>query len=680
MSALWALVVLAVLLLIGAPVALSIPGSKPEWTGFAFEAVVIGLLVEMLVAIGLLHAGWYHPLGVLAASAVVVGGATFGLRRWGRRPSDLSGLRGVEAALVGAGVLVLVGAALAIRHAPSYFIFQTGDMGDYVNTANMFRQGTSLRAAQPQGFTVFLSGTNLLLGEARTVAGLPALGTMLLLGAVAVTRALRLHVVATLGVAIVLLVHPVAVWFSLFPVSEALSAGLMLALFYFLVRARATQSTAYAVIGGLVAGSLLLVRGEAMLVAPIVVVVLLASVAVDDRSTVRVQQVFTFTALVALFAAYAYDVTYEHRYFVSQLSRLVPDAASRFAEDARLVEVSVPLVAAGAVALAAVFALVRIVDRVGRPRVSDRPVLFWQSVNGAVVAIAALAALSFSLHGLKNSGQRWGAVLLVLVAIGAVGVIARPGRYVDAASGLLLLLVLGVFVVLFARRVPQPQVHAYYLYFDRYLFSEVWPVALPLAAVGIQMVADACTRAPARVVPVALAGLVVVIAAGLVPQARETRRVTEHRLFGESYDAVRRLDRLTRSQGHAGDVVYSGSKTRPAEWFYPNTYRALALPLRQSFDRTVYGIPHSAIAPDQVFTPRAARSVLRENGASSGYLVQLRPEGAGRIADDDHTRWVGSVDYTVPLLEQHPVPPAAPWTFPRLLLDVYALRGDGRPA
>ena len=42
----------------------------------------------------------------------------------------------------------------------------------------------------------------------------------------------------------------------------------------------------------------------------------------------------------------------------------------------------------------------------------------------------------------------------------------------------MLLLVIGVYVVLFARRVPAPKAQANYLYFDRYLFSEVLPAAL----------------------------------------------------------------------------------------------------------------------------------------------------------------------------------------------------------
>src|SRR5436190_496441 len=266
-GAISAFVVFAVLLLIGAPIALSIPATKPEWTGVAFEAVVIGLVVELFVAIVLLHAGIYSPLSAIVLTLVLVGGATFALRRYGGPPSDLSPLRGLEAALIGLGALVFILVALRIRHAPSYFIFQTGDMGGYVNSANILRRSGGPYGTQPQGFTLFLRETNLLLGRAHTVAGLPALGAALLLGAVAFARALRLHIVVAIGIALILLVHPVAVWFSLFPLSEALFAVLLLALLYLVLRTRATGSTAYAVIAGLVVGSPLLVRGDAVLFA-----------------------------------------------------------------------------------------------------------------------------------------------------------------------------------------------------------------------------------------------------------------------------------------------------------------------------------------------------------------------------------------------------------------------------
>ena len=274
-----ALVVLVVLVLIGSPLALSIRGAQPEWTGLAFESAVIGLAVEMLVAIVLLHAGYYSLPTALGLTALVVGGATVAARRAGARGAvprlDLSLLKRSRPTLIGLGTLALMALALLLRRSPSYFIFQTGDMGGYVNAANLLTRGQHF-GTSPQGFTLFLRETNLLLGTANTVAGLPALGAILVLGVIAIARSLGLHVAVAIGMGFLVAVHPVMVWFSVFPVSESLYATLLVALLYFVVRARSSTSASYAVIAGIIAGGLLIVRGEAILLAPVIVVVLLA--------------------------------------------------------------------------------------------------------------------------------------------------------------------------------------------------------------------------------------------------------------------------------------------------------------------------------------------------------------------------------------------------------------------
>src|ERR1051325_5930161 len=145
-----AFVVFCVLLLVGLPVALSLPGRAREWTGLAFEALVIGVVAEMLVAIVLLHAGYYSLWTAFVATLMIVGAATVASRRFGGPAAELSSLRRFDAALIGLGALVFVVVALRIRHAPSYFIFQTGDMGGYVNTANILRRSGGPYGTQPQ--------------------------------------------------------------------------------------------------------------------------------------------------------------------------------------------------------------------------------------------------------------------------------------------------------------------------------------------------------------------------------------------------------------------------------------------------------------------------------------------------------------------------------------------------
>ena len=60
-------------------------------------------------------------------------------------------------------------------------------------------------------------------------------------------------------VAVIIVVHPVAVWFSQFPVSESLCRPLLVSALYFLVRARSDASAGCGVVSGLLFGLMLLV-------------------------------------------------------------------------------------------------------------------------------------------------------------------------------------------------------------------------------------------------------------------------------------------------------------------------------------------------------------------------------------------------------------------------------------
>ena len=194
------------------------------------------------------------------------------------------------------------------------------------------------------------------------------------------------------------------------------------------------------------------------------------------------------------------------------------------------------------------------------------------------------------------------------------------------------LLVIAVYSMLFARRVHGAQGQAKYLYFDRYLFSEVPPAALLLSTLGLQSIIDLATHFVrharwARVAVVPVMAIVIVIV-GMTPQIHETERITEFRLLGNSYAAIARLDALTRGNGvpdSDGDaIVYSGTNRRTTNWTFPNTYRAFALPLEQTFARKVFGIDPNPEGRDILLRPRGARLMLTQHGLHSGYLVALR--------------------------------------------------------
>jgi hypothetical protein len=679
-----ALVVLIALGISGIGIALCLSRGRPVPIVLVFESIAIGLLVQELIGFAALRANHYSRVTVLVLSLLVIGAS---LAVWTTRVRDRAPaaptsavspswrLRAPWAGFVSLGLVGVVIVALLLRQGPSYFIFETGDMGEYVNDANILLNRHFLNGSFPHGFTLFLGGTHLLLGRAHTVAGLPALGILLLLGAVAYAHVSRLHPLAGLGVAALVAALPVTVWFSLFPVSEAMYAVLLIVALYFVSRARSETSYPYAVVAGLVVGVMLLVRGNAMLLAPILVVGLFASAAVDDEGTVRVQRVFTLVALLALSAAYAYDLRYLPVYFVqTQLDEVLPHHVFRVADSLHLFDISVELVLAVALAIAAVIGGTTLVTRYLRPKVVDRPLVFWRAAYGTAVVVTVLLLLVVHHAGLKDALIRWGPVLVLLTILGVAGVIVRPGRYLDGVNAWLLLLVVCTYSVLFAARVPMSKPHAYYLYYDRYLFSEVLPVALVFAAVGLHTVIEAyASVVRARIAArVAIVGVCVAAALALLPNLRETHRITRYPLFGDAYQTLDHLDALTRTNG-VGAVVYSGPKTNPPDWFFPNTYRAFGLPLAQSFRRVLVGLPVNPFGRDPQFDPAGARTALQKLNIGTGYLIALRPPGGAPYANDSKTHYLGSVNYVSPTLARRAIRGPANWVLAPFVFDVYAL-------
>jgi hypothetical protein len=682
-GALLALAVLATLGVSGVGIALCLPRVAPGAITLGFESVAIGLLLQELIGFVALRTGHYSAttvLGLTLAVLVVSCAIAWSRRRRGcgvaPATSDIRPVRrSMSGVLVGLAPAVLVGIALVIRQGPSYFIFQTGDMGEYVNDANILVNKGVLSASFPHGFTLFQSGTRLLLGPTHTVAGVPALGVILVLGAVAYGRAVALHPLAGLAIAAIVVVHPVTVWFSLFPVSESLYAVLLVAALYLVAQARARVSYGYAALAGLTMGVMLLVRGNAMLLAPIVVVVLLASAAVDDGRIFAVQRVFSAVALLALAGAYAYDVHYPRHYFVTtQLDSILPHKVFRLADRAHLLNASPAFVVAVALALAGVYGGALLVTRYLRPRVVERAVGFWRVAYAAAIGSTLITLVFVHRAGLVDAVARWGPVLVGLTVLGLAMLVARPARTVDGVNGWLLVLVVCSYSLLFAARVPMSKPSAYYLYYDRYLFSEVLPAALLVASIGVHTIVDIYGSAVrARIaVRIAIVALAVVAALAFLPDLAETHRVTKYPLLGDSYQTIHRLDALTRTAG-IGAVVYSSPVKKPVGWFFPNTYRAFALPLVQTFRRVVVGLPKGAFDSDVPRDPDAARALLRRSGFDHGYLVSRHEPGTPRPATDARTRLVGTVDYVGPILRRSADRSPSSFELVPMQFDVYLL-------
>jgi hypothetical protein len=661
-----------VLFATGAPVAYCLTRGRSEWVRFAFESLVVGLLAQVAIGIVALRTGDYS-LGLIGAMTLVIIAAglivawRLGIRE---RPAlDLPLLL---------SVVGLVAGALLLRRFPSYFAFRVGDMGEYVNGANQIAAGVRV-GNLPPGFTVFMAATNALLGEARTVSGLPALGVMLLFGTISLGKLIGLRTAAVALVGLVVVVHPITIWFSLFPVSEVLYSVLLIAALYLIVRARAECSFAYGATSGLVIGLMLFVRINAMLLAPILVVVLLASAAADGDAVYRVQRSLTVVALATLSGAYAYDIHYVKPYMLRQLrGKFIPRFAFRAADRWGLFDVSITLIVAVALAFALVLVAAHVVRAYVAPRVRQPADRFWRVAAAAVVGIAVVGLALSHRGGVDDGLARWGLALLVLAAGGIAVVALRPRRYFDGATGFFVLLVVASYTVLFARRLPEARRAIYYLYWDRYLYSEVLPFCLVLAAIALHELigvwVGVAQRRPALRVA-AIVALVALVAFAVVPGAIHTRDsgITSEALYGDVYDKLSSLDRLTRVESDR-PIVYSGARPVPRGWFFPSTNSAFARPLEESFGRIIVGTKAFGPAyPDPVFDPSRARAALTTAGYDRGYLVALRRPSATRFPDDAHTHYLGSVSYAVPILRRSLDRWSERFHTVHLRFDVYAL-------
>jgi hypothetical protein len=666
-----ALAVLAVLFASGSPIAYCLTRDHGEWVRFVFESLAIGLLAQIAIGIVALRSHHYS-LGLLGAMtlALVAAGAVVawrrGIRGWPRLDLPLMALAGV-----------LVAAALLLRRHPSYFAFSVGDMGGYVNGANALAAGRQF-GNRPQGFTVFLAGTNALLGAARTVSGLPAIGIVLLLGTMSLGKLIGLRTTAVAIVGAIVVVHPLTVWFSLFPVSEVPYAVLLIAALYFLVRARSDGSGAYAVVSGLCVGSMMFVRINVLLLVPILVVVLLASAVADDDVRYRVQRTVTLVALALVSLGYVYDVRYAEQYMTRQLrGKVIPDFAFDAATRWNLIDVSPALVLALVALFAAVLLAAFFVRGSRAPRIPPPASSFWRAATATVVGLAVVTLALSQKGGVADTLARWGPALLVLAAAGIGVIVIRPGRYLDGAAGLFVVLTAVAYTILFAFRLRHARGAIYFLYWDRYSYSEVLPLALLLVAIALHVLLGACVdatnRRPAWRVATAV-GLVALLGLAIIPPALQTRHsgIAEQALYGDVYGKLSELDRLARTEGKA-PIVYSGVQPAPPGWFFPNTKSAIAQPLQASFGRVVVALGFRRDTLDRVFTPRHALMALSAAGSRKGYLISLRPAFTNRYPDDAHTRYVGSVDYAVPILRRSLDRWSERFSTVDLRFDVYAL-------
>ena len=612
----------ALTLLPGIPVALLVGrGGSRTWSAVLVEALLLGIAWYLLLALLLTHLGWYGRWQVAMPTLALAGALAAPASREARHVH-----RPVRT-WFGALMVVITVVAMALRVEPFYFLYQIGDFGEYVNRGNILADGGGFIGWFTQGFSVALSLAHLALGEAHMVDLMPFLGIVLLLATVALAHRLGASPWARVVVAVVMAVGVVPVWFSRFPASESLYAVLQLGMILLVVEAVQRGSNRLATAAGVLCGLMLVVRGNGLLLGPIVVGALLVGALVVRRRVVVVLSTFMVSAMASLAAAFIFNARFSYQYFIEfQLPRYVPDFAFDQLEGMGGLRFAAPRVVALVVGCAALVWLARLVnDRFGPS--NDAPALVWirRLLLPGVVALALLALVTmFDSAGLTDALARYDVTVELL---GAIGLGVALWRFAgtsddDERVGVILIVLAGTtFAVLFADRIPQPRYAPYYLYWDRYLFSELFPVMVLAAIWALWLLERGLGRAkiPAATIGVAALALGVVL-------YRDGDLTRQHRFMGDAYADLAAVAELTPDS--SVPIVFSGLPREqvPPELYHPNTHRVIGLPLHQTFGRTFLNIGVAPYARDPRPTVDEIARALVERGIPTAYLLQI---GAG---------------------------------------------------
>lgn len=595
----------------GIPIALALDGARrTALPRIALDGVVLGLAWLLLVTLALSHVRHFGPRPLLVLGALT---AAAGLAIAHRRGGDLRPATGVTPAIAGlvAGVLLV---ATAVRAAPSYFIFMTGDMGEYVNGANQAARTGEIVSSFPHGLTALFTASNRLLGIDATVAILPFCGVLLVATLFGVARECGVTMPAAAVPVAAAAIGVAPVWFSRFPASETAFATFVACATYLLAAAHARDNRALAVAAGGMFAPLGIVRGNVAVDAVAVGLYGILRCATQPVRTARLDAWFAVAAVAGAGLGLLYDFRYIDAYMRIVLEDNLGGLYDQL-DDAGVVR-SGP-VSAGTVLLAAAFGalvlwLLLRLDPVRRwPGATTRAA---RIAPIALIALAALATLALGRNGVQESAERYGALLLLLAA---VAVVARP-RVPAAGATVLFAVAIGCAgTLLYAKRVPLPQNHAYYLYGDRYLFGEGFPPTAALAVLGAGVAATWLAAHRRTLLP---AGLLA--AAGLAALVPATLRSSAHSQMEGGYEQVARIAQATAD---GAPLVYAGlTPEERAGFFFPNTFRAYALPLELSFGRTVLNVDGARppFGPDPQPTPAEAAKLLAAAGAPHGWYVR----------------------------------------------------------
>ncbi len=672
-AALAALVSLA----IGLPWGLVLRRATDDIVDLVTDSVLVGLILAVSGLTMYTWIGWAGlGLSVAVELALVVVMIT---RRRSLRWPSIPVRR--EWIFVGAFVVVLA-VALVLRRHTIDFITYTGDMGAYVNWANQFLRTGGLHASWPPFYPMFLVFGGLLTGAKGVTAIIALTGILLILGVVRVLRISGVNPWMALIAGAVVALHPESIWFSQIPLSESLNAPLIVVWLLSIVALFTSERVgvfAWSFVGGVTILALSLLRGTApILVFPLVLVAIIALVAPRWRSLAPRLWLLVAANGVGSAIGFWYGVDRIPGYYVTtQVKALLPTGLYRRLLDVGILRASVVsalTLVVVVVVLAAVFIVVRRAAQredtaVARARAAspegvaagDAHAAYSVGIVIRVIEVVAAVLVIVALHEAQAQvSDVWNilhreAWWLVVAAAATPILLAftRHGR-VEAALAIIATVVSAVFIQLQIGRLTGNRIHLTFLYWDRYLYSEYFPVMIILVGLllGVlhrvvvvrldpAILAHRFRQAPIR--QVSISGFAMAVVAYVLVQAVlpvSTYIQQNELLLGASHIETELQSAMSDT---SKPFVWGGSSNSSVTSSgFPNTWMAWGTPLAISFGREFANSqdeqPKGDFSPDPVLTAADLDQAMSCTKSSSLYVVESETSGPSlktRLAGTD---------------------------------------------
>ena len=570
----------AVALVPGLPLALLIHRrARPGLTVVLVTALGVGLGVWLVLGIPAVHHGVFRRTPMAVAALVVA------VLAWVPARHHVGLLRPGPPTWLGGFLAAVAVPAVWLRAHPIYFAYQVADFGEYINRGNVIADGGPFGGWFVNGFPLLMGESHLLLGEASTPDVMPFIGLLVSAGVLAVLHVAGVDRWVIAAVAVPLAFHVEAVWFSQFPASETLYAALLVVTILLATTALVARDPVVAAVGGAFGFLLVVTRGNGLVYLAVVGVGLLLAPVFTDRARTGLLRLHFLVLAGALWMGTLYDARFNPRYFLDKQAapRLPGPVADLFV---RIDEV--PIAAGFTVAviigLAVAWWAGTMIDRwtSDRRRLVAVRLLTFVAVAGAVLAAHVLViAPDTYLPRYESLG-----VLVWASAALAAGVwLWRRDEDLDGVARFVVAwpLVTALTMATFqaSRMRKSMTIDApWFLYWDRYFFSESFPMLLLAGAMAAGVVVAAARRAPRPwTLPAVVTGGVALLAVGSLAMVAPTRHATREAMFADAYDELAAIDaldaraaahRLRRARHHARGLVLVEQQPGPGRSAQPD--------------------------------------------------------------------------------------------------------------